>query len=128
MSATTDEEAPPLHLVSWNVAGWDATLKYVKEHYKTLDAFLGRHQADILALQEVKLTKAKVTADPAAAHALPFDGWESFWAFPATEGGSKSSAAKRMHTRSKHARGPDGVPCMPAAREPKCAAQADSTA
>ena len=99
MMATSAEAITPLHICSWNIAGWDATLKYIKSHYKSLDAYLERHGFDILALQEVKLTRQKVTADPAAAHAHPFGdaGWESFWAFPATEGpvGGKSSTAKR---------------------------------
>jgi exonuclease III len=58
----------PLQLASWNVAGWEATLKYIREHYGTLDAFLDRHQLDILCLQEVKVTKAKLSED-AKAHA-----------------------------------------------------------
>ena len=99
MATSAEATATPLHICSWNIAGWDATLKYIKSHYKSLDAYLERHGFDILALQEVKLTRQKVTADPAAAHAHPFGdaGWESFWAFPATEGpvGGKSSTAKR---------------------------------
>ena len=43
----------------------------------------------------MKQTRTKVTADPAAVYAHPFAGWESFWSFPVTEGGAKSSAAKR---------------------------------
>ena len=71
-SSTASDTPTTLHLVSWNVAGFDATLKYVKQHYKSWDAYLERHRADILALQEVKLTRAKVQAEPAAACAHPF--------------------------------------------------------
>ena len=85
----------PLHLISWNVAGWDATTKYIKSHYKSVDAYMDRHNADILALQEVKITKEKLKADPAAAHAHPIGDYESFWAFPVVEGAAKKSAAKR---------------------------------
>ena len=46
----------PLLLASWNVAGWETTLKYIREHYGSLEAYLDRHQIDILCLQEVKVT------------------------------------------------------------------------
>ena len=41
----------PLLLASWNVAGWETTLKYIREHYGSLEAYLDRHQIDILCLQ-----------------------------------------------------------------------------
>ena len=51
---------------------------------------------DILAIQEAKVQRAKLHADPAASAAHPFGDWESFWATPATEGGGgKPSSAKR---------------------------------
>ena len=89
-------EPDALRLVSWNVAGWDSTLRYIRAHYSTLDEYLRRLGADIVAVQEVKLTRQKVSAEPAAvcAHITP-DGWESFWCFPATEGRPSASAAKR---------------------------------
>jgi exonuclease III len=76
----------PLLLASWNVAGWETTLKYIREHYGSLEAYLDRHQIDILCLQEVKVTQQKLSAErvPAgrqhslAAHSVP--GWDSFWA------------------------------------------------
>jgi exonuclease III len=76
---------PRLLIASWNVAGWDATLKYIREHYKSLDAFLERHGFDVLAVQEVKLTHKKVQADPTGTSAYPFGAWESFWALPQSE-------------------------------------------
>lgn len=84
-----------LHIISWNVAGWDATVKYIKTHYKSVESFLERHNADILALQEVKITSQKLRSDPAAAHAFPCGSYESFWACPVVEGNSTKSAAKR---------------------------------
>jgi exonuclease III len=83
MAAATT--STPLLIASWNVAGWDATLKYIREHYKSLDAFLERHGFDVLAVQEVKLTQKKVQADPTGTSAYPFGAWESFWAFPQSE-------------------------------------------
>jgi len=73
-------EPKPLLLASWNVAGWEATLKYVKSYYGSLGAFLDRHGFDILCLQEVKVTRARLADHNAAllgAHSL--DGWESYW-------------------------------------------------
>ena len=65
-------------IVSWNVAGWEATLKYIKSHYKSLESYLDRHSIDVLCLQEVKVTRQRLGSDPAAvgAHA---SGWDSFW-------------------------------------------------
>ena len=88
-------EGSSLHILSWNVAGLDATLKYINSHYKSLDAFLGRHRCDILCLQETKLQRSKILADPAGTCAHPFGAWESFWAIPTTEGSSSSKVAKR---------------------------------
>ncbi|KAL3899161.1 MAG: hypothetical protein SGPRY_012691, partial [Prymnesium sp.] len=68
-------------LVSWNVAGWEATLRYIKSHYSSLDAFLSRHSIDLLCIQEVKISPHKMSADPAAAGAHTA-GWDSFWSFP----------------------------------------------
>ena len=65
-------------IVSWNVAGWDATLKYIKSHYKSLEDYLDRHGIDVLCLQEVKVTRQRLGSEPASvgAHA---PGWDSFW-------------------------------------------------
>ena len=70
-------------IVSWNVAGWEPTLRYIKLHYKTLEAFLDRHSIDILCLQEVKVPRAKLASDPAAVGAHT-PGWESFWSWNST--------------------------------------------
>ena len=109
---TTDPMAAPtsgppaLHLVSWNVAGWDATLRYIRTYYKTLEAYLERHGCHLLALQEVKLTRQKVQADPEAVHAHPFGsspGWESFWAFHAS-GGAKAAPKRGFNGVTTYAR------------------------
>ena len=74
---------PTTLLVSWNVAGWEATLKYVKTYYGSLSAYLDRHQIDILALQEVKVTKVRMS-ESAAALGAHLEGWDSFWCFNTT--------------------------------------------
>jgi exonuclease III len=55
---------PPLHLVSWNVAGWASTLKSIRDRHASLSNFLDLHKIDILCLQEVKATDAKLSDQP----------------------------------------------------------------
>ena len=57
--------AASMLVVSWNVAGWEPTLKYIVSHYGSLDAWLDRHQIDVLCLQEVKIGREKLTKAPA---------------------------------------------------------------
>ncbi len=72
-------------LISWNVAGWESTCKYIEQYYGTPAQFFERHGADIVALQEVKVQRARL-ADPKAARALGahLDGWDSFGSFNTT--------------------------------------------
>ena len=70
----------PLLLASWNVAGWETALKYITDHYGSLETYLDRHQIDILCLQEVKVTRQKLSAEPAKLAAHSVAGWDSFWA------------------------------------------------
>jgi exonuclease III len=53
-----------LHIVSWNVASWETSMKCIRSSFKTLEMYLGRHNIDILLLQEVKGTKKKLVASP----------------------------------------------------------------
>ena len=50
-------------IVSWNVAGWEATTRLIISHYGTLAAYLARHQVDVLCLQEVKVQRQKFSKD-----------------------------------------------------------------
>jgi hypothetical protein len=38
-------------LLCWNVAAWGTTLPQIRTHYKTLEAYLDRHGADIFCIQ-----------------------------------------------------------------------------
>jgi hypothetical protein len=38
-------------LLCWNVAAWGTTLPQIRTHYKTLEAWLHRHGADIFCIQ-----------------------------------------------------------------------------
>ncbi|RNF06599.1 apurinic/apyrimidinic endonuclease [Trypanosoma rangeli] len=76
-----------MFIISWNVAGWSSTSKAIREDFGSIACFLQRTQADIVCLQEVKGSWAKLEADPFGmgasdgGGALPIEGWESFWAF-----------------------------------------------
>eukprot|EP00198_Chlamydomonas_reinhardtii_P003572 XP_001692908.1 predicted protein [Chlamydomonas reinhardtii] len=61
-----------LRIVSWNVNG----LRRVIAHFGSLDKFLSALEADVLCIQEHKLTRADLKRELALA-----DGWESFFAF-----------------------------------------------
>ena len=85
-----------LHLVSWNVAGWRtaldeitrttrrgpaATTKKVEEKQACVATWLERLDADIICLQETKLTSKQVEQDARALCAsADGDKWSSFWA------------------------------------------------
>ena len=73
-------------IVSWNVAGWEPTLRYINSHYGSLEAYLDRHRIDILCVQEVKIGKEKLTKAPAVVGAH-LSGWESFWSFSTAKRG-----------------------------------------
>ena len=45
-----------MYIISWNVAGWNTTMKHILKHFKDLDNYLELHKVDILCLQEVKVT------------------------------------------------------------------------
>ena len=85
-----------LHLVSWNVAGWRtaldeitrttrqgpaATTRKVEEKQNCVATWLERLDADIICLQETKLTSKQVEQDARALCAsADGDAWQSFWA------------------------------------------------
>ncbi|EAN94040.1 putative apurinic/apyrimidinic endonuclease [Trypanosoma cruzi] len=76
-----------MFIISWNVAGWSSTSRMIREDFGSIASFLQRTQADIVCLQEVKGSWAKLEADPCGMGAsdggrtLAIDGWESFWSF-----------------------------------------------
>ena len=81
-----------LHLVSWNVAGWRtaldeitrttrrgpaATTKKVEEKQACVATWLERLDADIICLQETKLTSKQVEQDARALCASSIHRWTS---------------------------------------------------
>eukprot|EP00760_Papus_ankaliazontas_P003344 PhM_4_TR11565/c0_g1_i1/m.85574 len=73
-----------LHLFSWNVAGWSTTAAQIDRHYNTFtNYFRNRHKADIVCLQEMKVTRKKLE-EMVGDHsnkttASIFDDWDSCW-------------------------------------------------
>ena len=62
-------------LISYNVAGWNTTLKLIRENYGSLSKWLDRHGCDILCLQEVKARCANISDEPGSWGAKE-PGWE----------------------------------------------------
>ena len=67
-----------VHVISWNVAGWSKALAQIRKRYGSLGAWMERHHADILCLQEVKTTDQKLQSCTAEMGADE-PGYESFW-------------------------------------------------
>lgn len=74
-------------IVSWNVASWPTTSATVRKCYRDqpLATFLSRFGADIIALQESKVSRKKLQDSPFESGACDrkgntLEGWESFWA------------------------------------------------
>ena len=51
-------------IVSWNVASWNTTLAQIRQQHGSLGAYLGRLGADILCVQETKLSREKLEKEP----------------------------------------------------------------
>lgn len=58
-----------MFLISWNVAGWSTTSSAIRDSYGTLEAFLAMTQADIVCLQETKISREKLNHDAVSAGA-----------------------------------------------------------
>ena len=70
-----------LHIVSWNVAGWAATVREINRAHGSVANFLDRLQIDILALQEVKGTKKELAAAEAGEKlVVNLPKFDTFWA------------------------------------------------
>lgn len=65
-------------IVSWNVASWRLTLKYIKQWYGNVECWLDRHGIDILALQEVKVQANQIESRPDEISA-DIPGFDTFW-------------------------------------------------
>eukprot|EP00756_Hemistasia_phaeocysticola_P057592 Hpha_TRINITY_DN34196_c0_g1::TRINITY_DN34196_c0_g1_i1::g.75958::m.75958 len=112
-------QAPPasvseeLHLVSWNVAGWDTTLRGITERCGLPDWML-RHHVDVLCLQEVKLSTATLS-NPRSQTGATLEGFETFWACadgPRTRDGGQGKGLNGVATfaRKGTVRAADAAP------------------
>ena len=64
-------------ILSWNVAAWEPAVAQLKP--SQVNTFFSRHGADIVCLQEVKVSQAKLESEPDKV-AANVPGWDSFWA------------------------------------------------
>ena len=55
-----------MHIVSWNVAGWQTALSAIIRAHGSLRTWLDQHKIDILAIQESKTTTSKLQQDARA--------------------------------------------------------------
>lgn len=77
-----------MHIVSWNVASWEATSKLLAARFGGLARVFERLGADIMCLQEVKIRRAELEQ---RGRQLAPPGFEAFWA--CCEGGEMSRRA-----------------------------------
>jgi len=69
-----------VHLISWNVASWSTTLPQVKTRYGSVAKFFTLHQADIICLQEVKISRETLSRSPKGEYDDGTCEFESYWA------------------------------------------------
>eukprot|EP01062_Namystynia_karyoxenos_P013090 TRINITY_DN14714_c1_g1_i1.p2 TRINITY_DN14714_c1_g1~~TRINITY_DN14714_c1_g1_i1.p2 ORF type:complete len:559 (+),score=185.19 TRINITY_DN14714_c1_g1_i1:82-1677(+) len=100
------QQQPPLHIVSWNVAGWETAARGIAERDGGLAGWLERHRIDILCLQEVKLTSDAVAAPdgPKNPYGARLPKYDTFWA--CADG---KRAAGRNGGSAQQGRGLNGV-------------------
>lgn len=53
-----------MFLISWNVASWATTSKRIRESYGTIEYFFSLTHADVICLQETKISKLKLQKGP----------------------------------------------------------------
>jgi exodeoxyribonuclease III len=75
-----------MFLVSWNVAAWTTTTAAIRGSFGSLQTFFDTLGADILCLQETKVSKKKLDTDEVTCGAadrpgFPIAGYESFWCY-----------------------------------------------
>ena len=73
-------------LISYNCAAWGTTVERIKRRHGTLQAWLERHDVDILCLQETKISKEDLELNARKLGALDERddsvGFDTFWAYP----------------------------------------------
>ena len=80
-SSQLGDTTPSLFLISFNVAGFKTFLSKLEQYVPGgFKGWLERQNADIVCLQEVKISRKDVADDPRKCGAV-IDGWDSFWAF-----------------------------------------------
>jgi len=77
-----------MNIITWNVAGWSTTVEKIKYNYKSVEEWLELLRADILCIQEVKLSNSEIMlrSRDIGATSAKFD---TFWTFPKNSRKSK---------------------------------------
>ncbi|KAF4654654.1 hypothetical protein FOZ61_008135 [Perkinsus olseni] len=85
-TSTTSADTPgSLRLMSWNVAGWIRTAKLLVKYHGSIANYLSKHNVDILAVQESKVSKTRV-ASTEGHEAIP-EGYEAYWSHSTSKPG-----------------------------------------
>eukprot|EP00659_Diplonema_papillatum_P016497 gene16497-25296_t len=74
--------------MSWNVAGWETTVKAIRKRHGTVADWLEKHRVDILCLQETKTSPESIEGQPMRVEAQ-LEGWETLWSCNAGKGGQR---------------------------------------
>ena len=76
-------------ILTWNCAGWAAVEPQARRQHGSLAAFLDHTLADVVLVQEHKLTRDKMKRELAMLNARgeAASGWETYWAFSTTKTG-----------------------------------------
>lgn len=53
-----------MYLISWNVAGWSTTSQTIREHYGSLANFFNMTKADVICIQETKISRERLNQEP----------------------------------------------------------------
>ncbi|KAF4692096.1 hypothetical protein FOZ62_023041 [Perkinsus olseni] len=83
--STTSSDAPLLRLMSWNVAGWIRTAKLLVKYHGSITNYLSKHNVDILAVQESKVSKTRVSS--VEGHEAIPEGYEAYWSHSTSKPG-----------------------------------------
>lgn len=87
MTETGTPERSSLHVVSWNVSGFEPTHGLLRSHYGGLSCYLKRLGVDIFCIQETKIRATALRTEAAAREVgAVLEDYRSFWAFNRQQG------------------------------------------
>ncbi|KAF4666063.1 hypothetical protein FOL47_004285 [Perkinsus chesapeaki] len=75
-----------LKVMSWNVAGWIRTAKLLIKYHGSIYNYLTKHDVDVLAVQESKVSKSRASSTETVEEAIP-KGYDVYWSHSTTKPG-----------------------------------------